>query len=88
MQSTLVTVSGKWQVVIPKVIRKKLEIKPKDKVLVSSLDSKRILVDVVGESIVKKASGWLKKYDKDGKMFQRLLKEKREELKYEDRKRK
>ncbi len=86
MQTNVVTVSDKWQVVIPKAVRSKLNIKPKDKVLVSSLDSKKFVVDVVGEDVVRKAYGFLKKYDTDRKMFQRLLRQKREDLKYEDRK--
>lgn len=87
MQIKLVTISDKWQVVIPKWVRDKLKIKPKDKVLVFPLDSRRILVDVVGESVVKQACGALKKYDSDGEMFKRVLEEKRGDIEDEAKKR-
>lgn len=88
MQTNLVTISDKWQVVIPKLVRKQLDVKPKDKVIIYPLDSHRFVADVVGKSVVKKAFGALKKYDTDGKTFERMLKEKRKDLEYEDRKRK
>ncbi|MCH7640718.1 AbrB/MazE/SpoVT family DNA-binding domain-containing protein [Patescibacteria group bacterium] len=87
MQTNLVTVSDKWQVVIPKKVREKLKIKPKDKVLVASSGDKRIVVDIIGQDVIRKASGALKKYGYDKETLKRMLKEKKEELEYEDRKR-
>lgn len=87
MQTNLVTVSDKWQVVIPKEVREKLKIKPKDKVLVASSGDKRIVVDIIGQDVIRKASGALKKYGYDKETLKRMLKEKKEELEYEDRKR-
>jgi len=87
MQTNLVTVSDKWQVVIPKKVREKLKIKPKDKVLVASSGDKRIIVDVIGQDVIRKARGALKKYGYNKETFERMLKEKEEELEYEDRKR-
>lgn len=86
MQTTVVTVSDKWQVVIPKTIREKVQVKPRDKVMVSSIGPDKIVVDVIGESLIKKARGALKKYDPCGTLFKEFLKQKREDLKHEDEK--
>lgn len=85
MQSNIVTVSNKWQVVIPKAVRKTLNIRPKDKVMVFTKGPRRIVVDLIGKQI-EKARGFLNKYDKKGTLFKELLEEKRKDLEYEDRK--
>ncbi len=52
MQTNIVTISDKWQIVIPKYVRKKLQIRPKDKVLVYPVGSQKIVVDTAVNNIV------------------------------------
>lgn len=85
MQQNVVKISDKYQVVIPKRVRKKLKIKPQDKALVYSVGEKKVVVDIIGEDIVERTRGLLKKYDTDGKTFKRMLRDKKKELELEDR---
>jgi AbrB family looped-hinge helix DNA binding protein len=55
-----VTVSPKFQVVIPKEIRERLQIKPGQKIQVFNLDDQIILVPVMS---IKEARGFLKGID-------------------------
>lgn len=76
------TVSTKGQLVIPAAIRKTLGIKPGSKVVLSIDENKQgVTATLVDDDPIKSAAGFLKKYDTDGKMFQRLLAQKREEIK-------
>lgn len=88
MQGGLVTVSDKWQVVIPKRARERMELEQKEKAIVYPVGERKLVIQLVGKDPIKEAYGMLKKYDKDGKAFERMLKQKREDLAYEDRKRK
>ncbi|MFQ5560699.1 MAG: AbrB/MazE/SpoVT family DNA-binding domain-containing protein [Nitrospinota bacterium] len=84
-QGGLVTVSDKWQIVIPKRVRDEVKVKPKDKALIFPAGDYRIVVEILGEDIIERAHGALKKYDTDGKAFKRLLKQKKGDLLLEDR---
>ncbi|MBI5452945.1 AbrB/MazE/SpoVT family DNA-binding domain-containing protein [Candidatus Gottesmanbacteria bacterium] len=65
MQTNIVTISDKWQVVIPKYVRKKLQIKPKDKVLVYPVGSQKIVVDTAIDNISRQTDELFGKYPSD-----------------------
>jgi AbrB family looped-hinge helix DNA binding protein len=79
-----VTVSDKWQVVLPKAVRQRMKIKPKDKVIVKPVSDVEAHIKIIKDPI-KDSVGILKKFDKDGQSFKRTLDQKQRDIKYEDR---
>lgn len=78
---TMQTVSSKGQLIVPAAIRKALGIKSGTNVSVGvDFATRSIRVVSLEKDHISAAAGFLKKYDPDGKMFSRLLLQKREEI--------
>ena len=74
-----VTVSNKWQIVLTKDVRRRLRVRPKDKVIIEPISETKATIEIVADPI-KSSIGLLRKYDPKGDSFKKMLQVKYEEI--------
>ncbi len=81
MDIAIQSVSSKGQLVIPAQMRRKLGLRAGTRIsVIMDQDDQVIKLQPIPLDPIKATQGFLKKYDTDGKMFQRMLQQKREEI--------